>query len=180
MADPVLPPPPVPPVPEAAPLDEMKQVAKDSILTASDAAEEFRADFKDFLHQVVTPASWKDGLKLVMEGGLGLLKDLEEMISEKKWTPDKMVLRLNASFEQIVQKHPEYQSQWEDVKVSFTFAKMKTDEALAQLKAVAEREYGNFDQSKVVDAVWSGVRAEMKKDIDQISIRLGFKPKTDE
>lgn len=151
--------------------DQNQQIAKDSIRVASEAAEEFRVDFKNFLNQVITPTTWKDGLKLVMEGGLGFLKDLEEMITKKEWTPDKMVTRLDASLEIIVKKHPELQGQWDDVKVSFKFAKMKTEEALAQLKV---------DQSKIVEAVWSGVKAEMQKDLSQLGEKLGFKHKSND
>ncbi len=149
-------------------LDQSKQVARGAILDASEAAEQFRQDFKVFLSQVIRPDTWKDGLKLLMDGGLGLLKDLQEMITDHSWTPDKLVARLDKDLESIVEKNPEFKQEWENVKVSFHFAKMKTDEALAHVKEIAKREYGKFDQGQVVHAVWSGVKEEMKLDLSKL------------
>ena len=149
-------------------LEESKQVARSAILDASEAAEQFRQDFKGFLTQVIRPDSWKDGLKLLMDGGLGLLKDLQEMITDHNWTPDKLVARLDKDLEAIVQKHPEFQGQWDNVKTSFHFAKLKTEEALTHVKEIAKLEYGKFDQGQVVHAVWSGVKEEIKLDIAKL------------
>jgi hypothetical protein len=120
------------------------------------------------LSQVIRPDSWRDGLKLVVDGGLGLLKDLEEMIMQQNWTPDKLVMHLDKDLSAIVLKHPELQEPWETVKVSFHFAKLKTDEALAHVKEIAIREYGKFDQKQVIHAVWSGVKAEIQKDLGEL------------
>lgn len=164
--------------PTVAPnLEDSKQVAKSAILDASEAAEQFRQDFKGFLSQVIRPDSWRDGLKLLMDGGLGLLKDLQEMITDHSWTPDKLVARLDKDLQAIVQKHPELESQWDNVKTSFHFAKLKTDEALAHVKEIAKREYGKFDQKQVVSAVWSGVKEEIKLDLTKLLAR--FKGKGD-
>jgi len=156
-------------------LEENKEKARSAVLLASQAAEEFHQDFKAFLSQVYNPGTWKEGVKLVMDGGLGLLKDLQEMITQGNWTPDKLVLRLNADLEQMVQKHPELQVQWDNVKVSFNFAKMKTDEALARMEEIAKLEYGKFDQGQVVKAVWSGVREEIKMDVSKLLSRFNHK-----
>jgi hypothetical protein len=150
-------------------LQEDQQVAKNAVLDAGDAAEQFRQDFKAFLGQVVRPDSWRDGLKLVVDGGLGFLKDLQEMITQHNWTPDQLVKRMDADLEAIVQKHPELRTQWENVKVSFNFAKMKTDEALKHLKV-------QFDQSQVVSAVWSGVKGEIQKDFADLLARFTSAP----
>ena len=168
------------PTPTAAPLEQMKAMAKTSVEEAGRAAEEFRADFKAFLSQILVPETWKEGVKLVVNGGMGLLKDLQEMLTEKNWSPDKMVLRMNTTLEGIVQRHPELDGEWQKVQVSFKFAKMKTDEALAQIKAAAEREFGKFDESKVVSAVWGGVKGELKKDFSDLAERLGLKKKSNE
>ena len=144
-------------------IQAMQQLAKDSVREATQAAEEFRQDFKMILGQILNPDSWREGLQLFMQGGIGLLKDLQEVLTEKNWSPDKMVTRMNASMEEIVKKHPELQGQWENVQVSFRFAKLKTDEALEKLRAAA------IDESHVVSAVWSGVKAELQKDIAHFS-----------
>lgn len=149
-------------------LEESKLVAKDAILDAGDAAEQFRQDFKAFLSQIIRPDSWRDGLKLVASGGMGLFKDLEEMITQHNWTPDKLVMHLDKDLSAIVLKHPELQEPWENVKVSFHFAKLKTDEALAHVKEIAVREYGKFDQKQVIHAVWSGVKEEIKLDVTKL------------
>ncbi|MEK9159846.1 MAG: hypothetical protein AAB383_03905 [Patescibacteria group bacterium] len=145
-------------------LEESKEVAKSAVLDAGQAAEQFRQDFKAFLSQVVRPDSWRDGLKLVTSGGLGLLKDLQEMITQHNWTPDKLVTHLDKDLSAIVLKHPELQEPWENVKISFHFAKLKTDEALAHVKEIA--------QKQVVSAVWSGVKAEIQKDLSDLMARL--------
>ncbi len=149
-------------------LEENKEKARSAVLLASQAAEEFHQDFKAFLSQVYNPGTWKEGVKLVVDGGFGLLKDLQEMLTEGNWSPDKLVLRLNADLEQMVQKHPELQSQWDNVKVSFNFAKMKTDEALAHVKQVAKREM-------ITSAVWNGVKEEIKLDISKLLGRFSHK-----
>lgn len=149
-------------------LEENKEKARSAVLLASQAAEEFHQDFKAFLSQVYNPGTWKEGVKLVMDGGLGLLKDLQEMLTEGNWSPDKLVLRLNADLEKMVQKHPELQTQWDNVKVSFNFAKMKTDEALAHVKQVAKREM-------ITSAVWNGVKEEIKLDIGKLLGHLNHK-----
>lgn len=176
MPDPLNPPMPVPPVPHenpasapATPLEQMQQAAKDSVREATQAAEEFREDFRGMLSQIFNPDSWREGLQLLTQGGIGLLKDLQEMLTEKNWSPDKMVTRMNTTLEEIVKKHPELQGQWDNVQVSFRFAKLKTDESLTKLRAAAEQEFGKFDESKVVSAVWSGVKAELKKDLERVS-----------
>lgn len=149
-------------------LEENKEKARSAVLLASQAAEEFHQDFKAFLSQVYNPSTWKEGVKLVMDGGLGLLKDLQEMLTQGSWSPDKLVLRLNADLEKMVQKHPELQTQWDNVKVSFNFAKMKTDEALAHVKQVAKREM-------IKSAVWNGVKEEIKLDISKLLSRFSHK-----
>lgn len=149
-------------------LEDQKETAKSAVLDAGEAAEQFRQDFKAFLSQIIRPDTWKDGLKLVMDGGMGFLKDLQELITEKSWTPDKLVMHLDKNLSTIVAKHPELQAQWENVKVSFHFAKLKTDEALAHVKEIAKREYGKFDQGQVVRAVWNGVKEEIKLDIGKL------------
>lgn len=149
-------------------LEENKEKARSAVLLASQAAEEFHQDFKAFLSQVYNPSTWKEGVKLVVDGGLGLLKDLQEMLTQGSWSPDKLVLRLNADLEKMVQKHPELQTQWDNVKVSFNFAKMKTDEALAHVKQVARREM-------ITNAVWNGVKEEIKLDISKLLNRFSHK-----
>lgn len=149
-------------------LEESKLVAKSAILDAGDAAEQFRQDFKAFLSQIIRPDSWRDGLKLVASGGMGLFKDLEEMITQHNWTPDKLVMHLDKDLSAIVLRHPELQEPWENVKTSFHFAKLKTDEALAHVKEIAVREYGKFDQKQVIHAVWSGVKEEIKLDVTKL------------
>ena len=173
MPDPLNPPAPVPPANPASagatPLEQMQQVAKDSVREASQAAEEFREDFKLMLSQIFNPDSWREGLKLFMQGGLGLLQDLQEMLTEQNWSPDKMVARMNVTLEEIVKKHPELQGQFDNVQVSFRFAKLKTDEALLHLRTTAEQEFCKFYESKVINAVWSGVKAELQKDLARFS-----------
>ncbi len=149
-------------------LEDSKLVAKNAVLDAGEAAEQFRQDFKGFLSQIIRPDSWRDGLKLVASGGMGLLTDLEEMITQHNWTPDKLVMHLDKDLSAIVLKHPELQEPWENVKVSFHFAKLKTDEALAHVREIAIREYGKFDQKQVIHAVWSGVKAEIQIDIAKL------------
>lgn len=144
--------------------EERKEIVKNAVLDAGEAAEQFRQDFKVFLSQVVRPDSWRDGLKLVVDGGLGFLKDLQEMLTQNNWTPDKLVMHLDRDLSAIVLKHPELQEPWENVKVSFHFAKLKTDEALAHVKLIAH--------NKVVNAVWSGVKAEIQKDLSDLMTRL--------
>ena len=153
-------------------LEEKKQIAKSAVMEASEAAEQFRHDFKVFLGQVFSPITWKEGLKLLMDGGVSFLKDLQEILTERNWTPDKFVLRLNKDLETIVQKHPELKTDWENVQVSFKFAKMKTDRALHHLKNIAKAEYGKFDQNQVVKAVWSGVKEEIKLDVGELLRKL--------
>lgn len=156
-------------------LEENKEKARSAVLLASQAAEEFHQDFKAFLSQVYNPSTWKEGVKLVMDGGVGLLKDFQEMLTQGNWSPDKLVLHLNADLEKMVQKHPELQVQWDNVKVSFDFAKMKTDEALMHMQEIAKLEYGKFDQGKVVKAVWSGVKEEIKLDVSKLLSRFNHK-----
>lgn len=150
-------------------LDDKKDLARSAVLSASEAAEQFREDLKGFLSQVYNPENWKMGVKLVLDGGLGLLKDLQEMLTQHSWTPDQLVKSLSKDMEVLVQKHPELESQWENVKVSFHFAKMKTDEALLHIKEIA-------GQNKVVEAVWSGVKEELKLDIGKLLSRFTHKP----
>jgi|GEM_PF-3340853 len=146
-------------------LEENKEKARDAVFQAGQAAEEFHQDFKAFFSQVYNPSSWKEGVKLVMDGGIGLLKDLHEMVTQGDWSPDKLIVNLNADLEKMVRKHPELQTQWDNVKVSFDFAKMKTDEALAHMKETAK--------DKMVKAVWSGVKEEIKMDVSKLLKHYG-------
>jgi hypothetical protein len=156
-------------------LEESKEKARSAVLSAGEAAEEFRQDFKAFLSQIIRPDSWRDGLKLVTAGGLGLLKDIQELLTQKNWSPDNLVRHLDQNLEKIVQKHPELAVQWENTKTSFNYAKMKTDEALDHIKEIAKREYGKFDQEKVLNAVWGGVKEEIKMDIAELISRFNHK-----
>lgn len=158
-------------------LEEKKDLARSAVLSASEAAEQFREDLKEFLSQVYNPENWKMGVKLVLDGGFGLLKDIQEMLTQHNWTPDKLVLNLSKDMELLVKKHPELESQWDNVKVSFHFAKLKTDEALIHIKEIAKQEYGKFDQAKVIEAVWSGVKEELKLDLEKLHTFKGWNSK---
>lgn len=158
------------PLEEALPLSSWKAAARDTVLEAGKAAEEFRVDFKNFLGQLSDPISWREGLKLVVDGGMGLLKDLQEMVCTNKWSLEQLVKHMDGSIEALVEKHPELIEEWDKVKVSFNFAKLKTNEAMTQIKA-------RIDQKKISQAVWSGIKGEIKADIVHIMAR--FKGKSD-
>lgn len=155
---------------ETAPLGVWKAAVRDAVLEAGKAAEEFRGDFKTFLSQLSDPISWKDSLKLVVNGGWGLLKDLQEMVCSNKWSLEQLVKHMDTSINALVEKHPELTGEWDKVKISFNFAKLKTNEAMTQMKA-------RIDQNKISQAIWSGIKGEIKEDIVQIMAR--FKAKKD-
>lgn len=146
-------------------MDTIREAAKETALEAEKAAEQFRRDLKDFLDQLKDPLSWKDGMKLVMEGGLGFLKDLQEMLYQRDWTPDKLFQHLEQTFGALVIKHPELSQQWEAVQVSFDFAKLKTNQTLDHVKDALEKEFGLEGKEKLTEAIWAGVKAEIKQDL---------------